>query len=120
VADYLTSKGIKEILEEGGDNFVTPTYDGSREINKGRDERKATISSIEEVGAKPTNMFEQQFFLAVKKIRKIWASLPGAGYEGQHTSKKGTVFLDYYKFALAQEIEAEEAGKDTGNEPVKA
>ena len=65
-------------------------------------------------------MFEQQFFLAVKKIRKIWASLPGAGYEGQHTSKKGTVFLDYYKFALAQEIEAEEAGKDTGNEPVKA
>ena len=120
VADFLATQGIKEMLEEGGDNFVTPTYDGSREINKGRDERKATISSIEEVGAKPTNMFEQQFFLAVKKIRKIWASLPGAGYEGQHTSKKGTVFLDYYKFALAQEIEAEEAGKDTGNEPVKA
>jgi len=120
VADFLATQGIKEILEEGGDNFVTPTYDGSREINKGRDERKATISSIEEVGAKPTNMFEQQFFLAVKKIRKIWASLPGAGYEGQHTSKKGTVFLDYYKFALAQEVEAEEAGKDTGNEPVKA
>lgn len=134
VADYLTSKGIKEILEEGGDNFVTPTYDGSRDINKGKDDRPSSVKTIvykdtrknhanygKEISrVTPQNKFEEQFYLAVDKVRLIWASLPGSPYEGQHTSKKETVFLDYYKFALAQEIEAEEAGKDTGNEPVEA
>ena len=110
VADFLAKKGIKEMLEEGGDNFVTPQYDGSRDINKGLDTRPPTKASIASVGAKPANIFEQKFFESVSKIRKVWASLPGAGYAGQQTSKKATVFLDYYKFALAQEIEAEAAG----------
>jgi len=120
VANFLASQGIKRILEEGGENFVSPEQwaQGGRDFGTGRDTRPPTIQAIPEVGAKPTNMFEQQFFLAVKKIRKIWASLPGAGYEGQHTSKKATVFLDYYKFSLAQEMDAEEAGKDTSKQPV--
>ena len=128
VANFLASQGIKKILEEGGDNFVTPAFGGSatsRDINKGRDKRPPTITTIPEVTgkkgtepAKPTNIFEQRFFEAVKKINNIWASLPGAPYEGQKTSKSTSQFLDFYKHALGQEIDAENAGKDTSKEPV--
>jgi muramidase (phage lysozyme) len=110
VINLLASKGIKDILEKGGDNFVTPDYGGSKIINKGRDTRPATVAEIPEVSAHPTNMFEQQFFMAVKEIKHLWASLPGAGYEGQETSRKASEFLGYYKYNLAQEINDENAG----------
>ena len=87
----------------GAYQFIRPTW--SRLVDKlglpdfsPESQDKAALALIDEVGAL-SDVQSGNFESAVSKVRKIWASMPGAGYS--QPEKTITVLADVYRSAIA-------------------
>ena len=87
----------------GAYQFIRPTW--SRLVAKlglpdfsPESQDRAALALIDEVGAL-SDVQAGNFELAVSKVRKIWASMPGAGYS--QPEKTIAVLADVYRSALA-------------------